>query len=120
MLKVTGSISTKTGVAPTRAIAPAVAKKVNGVVMTSSPTPIPSTMREMSRASEPEETPHAPAALLYAATSDSKFATFAPRMNIWESQSSSISFMISGFMAANCPFRSRRGTCMIIFLSVKF
>jgi len=40
-LKVLGSISTKTGLAPTAAIASAVAKKVNAVVMTSSPAPIP-------------------------------------------------------------------------------
>ena len=39
-LKLTGSISQKTGLAPARAIVPAVAKKVNGLVMTSSPGPI--------------------------------------------------------------------------------
>ena len=37
---VQGSISTKTGLAPRRTIDPAVAKKVNGVVITSSPGPI--------------------------------------------------------------------------------
>src|SRR5262245_55196873 len=39
MLYVTGSMSTKTGVAPRRVMAPTVAKKVYGVVMTSSPGP---------------------------------------------------------------------------------
>ena len=37
MLNVAGSMSTKTGVPPALWIAPAVAKKVNGGVMTSSP-----------------------------------------------------------------------------------
>ena len=60
MLKVTGSMSAKIGVAPTRTIAPTVAKKVNGVVITSSPALIPSTISEMMRASEPLVTPTAP------------------------------------------------------------
>ena len=42
IFKVRGSISTKTGSAPTRLIASAVAKNVNGVVITSSPRPTPS------------------------------------------------------------------------------
>ena len=59
MLNVRGSISTNTGNAPTRAIHPAVAKKVNGVVMTSSPGPMPSAIRLHNRASVPLETPAA-------------------------------------------------------------
>ena len=39
-MKVTGSISQNTGRAPVRAIVPAVAKKVNGEVITSSPAPM--------------------------------------------------------------------------------
>src|SRR5579859_6204751 len=38
---VSGSISAKTGLAPARRIELAVAKKLNGVVMTASPGPIP-------------------------------------------------------------------------------
>ena len=57
MLKVEASISTNTGLAPTLAMAPAVAKNVYGVVTTSSPGPISSAIREMSRASLPEDTP---------------------------------------------------------------
>ena len=49
-------MSTKTGLAPVRAMAPAVAKKVYGVVITSSPGPMPSAIRLTSRASLPEET----------------------------------------------------------------
>jgi hypothetical protein len=42
MLNVFGSMSTKTGVAPTLWIVPAVAKNVNGVVITSCPRPMSS------------------------------------------------------------------------------
>ncbi len=59
MLNVTGSISTNTGMAPTRTMAPTVAKNVYGVVMTSSPGPMPSAIRQTSSASEPDETPTA-------------------------------------------------------------
>ena len=45
MLNVSGRMSTNTGVAPTRAMHPAVAKNVNGVVITSSPGPIPSAIK---------------------------------------------------------------------------
>ena len=40
-LKVRGSMSQNTGRAPVRAMVPAVAKKVKGEVMTSSPAPMP-------------------------------------------------------------------------------
>ena len=59
MLKVSGSMSTKTGLAPRRWMTPAVAKKVKGEVMTSSPGPTSRAIRAMSRASVPEETPTA-------------------------------------------------------------
>ena len=57
MFRVTGSMSAKTGVAPSRAITPAVAKKEYGVVTTSSPGPMSSAMRATSSASVPDETP---------------------------------------------------------------
>ena len=56
-LKVTGSMSQKSGRAPARAMVPAVAKNVNGLVMTSSPAPMSSAMSASSSASVPEETP---------------------------------------------------------------
>ena len=59
MLKVAGSMSTKTGRAPSRAMAPAVAKNVYGVVTTSSPGPIPRAIIAASSASVPEEMPTA-------------------------------------------------------------
>jgi hypothetical protein len=57
MLKVSGSMSTNTGRAPVRAMVPAVAKKVYGEVMTSSPAPMSSAMSAISRASVPEDRP---------------------------------------------------------------
>ncbi len=59
ILKVTGSISTNTGFAPSLAIQPAVAKKVKGVVITRSPCPVSRAIRARSSASVPEETPSA-------------------------------------------------------------
>ena len=59
MLNVSGSMSTKTGLAPVRQMLPAVAKKVYGVVMTSARGPMPSVIRLHSRASVPLETPTA-------------------------------------------------------------
>ena len=58
-LKVAGSMSANTGLAPTRWAQPAVAKKLNGVVTTSSPWPTPSAIRATSRASVPDDTPSA-------------------------------------------------------------
>ncbi len=48
-----GSISTKTGFAPTNAMELAVAKNVYGVVITSSPSLIPNAIRERISASVP-------------------------------------------------------------------
>ena len=53
MLHVVGSMSTKTGLAPTIQIASAVAKKVLATVMTSSPGPMPSAMKDSQSASVP-------------------------------------------------------------------
>ena len=59
MLNVTGSMSTNTGRAPSRAMQPAVAKNVYGVVTTSSPSLMSSAMSASSNASVPDETPSA-------------------------------------------------------------
>ena len=56
-LKLPSSMSTKTGLAPRRAMHPPVAKKENGVVITSSPGPTSSAMSATSSASVPLETP---------------------------------------------------------------
>src|SRR2546427_3642675 len=59
MLRVRGSISTNTGVAPASQIASAVAKNVLDTVMTSSPGPIPRPTKTSRSASVPELTPTA-------------------------------------------------------------
>ena len=59
MLNVFGSMSTNTGLAPTLWIVPAVAKNVNGVVMTSSPWPQSSARSASSSASVPLAQPTA-------------------------------------------------------------
>ena len=56
---VRGSMSTKRGVAPARWIGEAVAKKVKGVVITSSPGATPSASSASSSASVPEAQPTA-------------------------------------------------------------
>ena len=48
-------MSTKTGFAPIRQMQPAVAKKVNGVVITSSPAPTSSAAIAANRASVPDD-----------------------------------------------------------------
>ena len=47
-------MSAKTGFAPTSEIASAVAKYVNGVVITVSPDPIPNALKDKTSASVPE------------------------------------------------------------------
>ena len=59
MLNDSISMSTKTGSAPTELIDSAVAKKVNGVVITSSLGPTPSARSARTSASVPELTPMA-------------------------------------------------------------
>ena len=58
-LNVSGSMSAKTGVAPTRWIELAVAKNVNGLVITSSPGPTSSAISARIRASVPDAQPMA-------------------------------------------------------------
>ena len=62
-LQVTGSMSTSTGVAPSRAMHPAVAKNEYVLVMTSSPGPMPSAISTASSASVPDDTAIASPAL---------------------------------------------------------
>src|SRR5215469_16958540 len=54
-LNVAGSMSQKSGRAPVRAIVPAVAKKVKGLVITASPVPISNAINARSSASVPED-----------------------------------------------------------------
>src|SRR5579872_642578 len=103
-------MSTNTGVAPTRAMAPAVAKNEYGVVMTSSPGPMFSAMRHTIRASLPDETPIPWEQFEYSAILFSHSSTLGPRMKRCDSSTSATAASISGFMLAYCALRSSRGT----------
>jgi len=81
MLYVSGSMSTKTGFAPRRAIEPAVEKKVKGVVITSSPDPMSSAINAERIASVPLETPTANLQSLIEAIFCSSCSTFGPPMH---------------------------------------
>ena len=68
-------MSTSTGVAPTRAMLPAVAKNEYVLVMTSSPAPMPSAISTASSASVPDDTAIASPASRAAASSRSSAST---------------------------------------------
>ena len=76
-------MSQNTGRAPVRAMVPAVAKNVNGEVITSSPAPMPNAIKANNSASVPEETPMPADEPQYCATSASKARTCSPRMKCW-------------------------------------
>src|SRR5579883_2345237 len=113
MLYVSGSMSTKTGRAPSRQIVLAVAKKVYGVVMTSSPGPIPRAIKGSSRASVPEPQPTPRAAPQYSASSASSCATSGPMTNIWLSITRRTTSSISSRIVRYCAFRSSAGTATL-------
>ena len=80
ILNVSFSTSTNTGTAPTAEIVSAVAKKVNGVVITSSPAPIPKDFNAITKASVPFPTDIACLTPMYSANSFSNSVTFFPIM----------------------------------------
>ena len=85
MLKLTGSISVKTGVAFNRDTTPAVAKKEYVGTMTSSPGSKSIAINAKRSASVPEETPIACLHLRYSQNSFSIFSTSGPRMKYCDS-----------------------------------
>ena len=103
-------MSTSTGVAPTRAMLPAVAKNEYVLVMTSSPGPMPSAISTASSASVPDDTAIASPASRDTASSRSSASTSAPMMNRWLSQTRAIAARISARMGRYCASRSRSGT----------
>src|SRR5258708_24539155 len=109
-------MSTNTGVAPSRAIAPTVAKNVYGVVITSSPGPMFSAIKQANKASVPDETPTACEHPLYCAIACSHCSTFGPRMNCCDCITSAIADSISGLIVAYCALRSSSGTCIGSFV----
>ena len=109
MLYVSGSMSTKTGLAPISDIGPAVAINVWAVVMTSSPGPTPTASSARCNAAVPEPTPTAPFAPTLAANACSKPATSLPRMKLVLSTTRCMAASISGLMAVYCALRSTKG-----------
>src|SRR5712664_3363504 len=109
-------MSTNTGVAPTRAIAPAVAKNVYGVVMTSSPGPMFSAIRQANKASLPDETPTACEQPQYRAIAFSHCSTFGPKMKCCDSITSAMAASTSALIVAYCALRSSSGTCILRLL----
>ena len=73
-----------TGMAPNLATAPAVAKNVYGVVITSSPGAMSSAIKHARSASLPEETPIACEQFEYVAMAISHCSTFGPSMKCWD------------------------------------
>ena len=78
MLKVSFSMSAKTGRAPVNRIELAEAMNVKGEVMTSSPSPIPCASRAMCRAAVPELTATAYLVPMNLAKASSSSSTFLP------------------------------------------
>src|SRR3989344_7387187 len=78
MLYVSGFMSTNTGFAPVKIIAFAVAIKVKGVVITSSPGPIPAAVKATIRALVPLSVATAYLVPQYLAKASSNSATFSP------------------------------------------
>ena len=112
MVAVRSSTSTKTGVAPQNDIASAVAMKVLGTVMTSSPGPTPSASSAIQRASVPLPTPTHSVHPQKGAKAFSNSATKGPPAKAVLSITACRAEWISGLMASYWAFRSRKGTCM--------
>ncbi len=103
-------MSTNTGAAPSRSMQPAVAKKLYGVVITSSPGLTPIAISATSSASVPDVTPMPNFACEYSATSFSSPSTSGPPMKCCASHTRSIAARISSRIGAYCAFKSNRGT----------
>ena len=103
-------MSTKTGVPPVLWMVPAVAKKVNGVVMTSSPGLRSSARSGSSSASVPLAQPMACLAWESWATAVSSCATSGPMMKPWRSITVIMARSTSSLIPRYCATRSSRGT----------
>src|SRR5882724_4242474 len=102
-------MSTNTGFALSRAMLPAVATKVKGEVMTSSPESTPSAIRASNNASDPDAQPRANRQPTRVAISASSSLTGGPMMNCWLSRTLSTAARISAFIVAYSALRSRNG-----------
>src|SRR6266849_6808874 len=102
-------MSTKTGVAFSRAMLAAVATKVNDGVTISSPESTPSAISTSKSASDPDAQLIAKLEPMKAAISASSCFTSGPMMNCWPSRTLSTAARMSSFMVAYSAFRSRKG-----------
>src|SRR4051812_34268965 len=105
-------MSTNTGLAPSREMQPAEAKNVNGLVITSSPGPMPNAMRLQSKASVPLETPIPYLQFDREATAASNSATLGPPIQTCESRTAVTACRISALIGAYCALRSNKGICI--------
>src|SRR6266581_4203946 len=117
ILNVSGSMSTNTGVPPALWIVPAVAKNVNGVVMTSSPGLKPSALRGRSSASVPLAQAIPCVAWESLASSPSSRGTAGPMTNCCDSMTACTAGRTSSLMARYCATRSSNGTFMVSLCS---
>src|SRR5690348_8919503 len=106
---VCGSTSAKTGVAPRRATASAVAKNVNAGQITSSPGPMPIASITSTSASVPLATPIVSGTPRYAAASASNAAQLGPNTNCPWSSAPAKACWSSGISGAYCALTSTSG-----------
>ena len=85
--------------------------------MTSSPGPMFSAMRQVSKASLPEETRSAYEQPEYAAMAFSHWSTFGPRMKCWDSITSAIAASTSALIAAVLRLKIEQRYIHILLLS---
>jgi hypothetical protein len=95
MLRVTGSMSTSTGVAPTSRITLAVATQVSGVLITSSPGPTPARRSATSSVAVPELKARTGRPPQIAESAASKACTFGPLVIQPERSTSQTAAMVS-------------------------
>src|SRR5262245_9445541 len=117
MLNVSGSMSTKTGRAPSRDTEPAVAKNEYGDVSTSSPALMPSAISASSSASVPDDTATACSMPSRRASSPSSCSTSGPMMKRWLSATRVSAARISSRIGRYCACRSSKGTDIVDILS---
>jgi hypothetical protein len=98
MLRVAGSTSANTGVAPTSRITLAVATQVSGVVMTSSPGPTPASRRATSSVAVPELKARTVRPPQWAESAASKACTFGPLVIQPERSTSPTAAMVASSM----------------------
>src|SRR6185295_3709098 len=118
-LKVTGSMSTKTGRAPRRATAPAVAKKEKVDVTTSSPALTSSAISASSSASVPDDTATAWRMPSISASSRSSASTSGPMMKRWLSATRVIAATSASRSGRCWASRSSRGTGTLLSRSLR-